>query len=82
MAIDETKLNEFMNNFVRDMGAVAHAATVSSRLGETACTIDVDQEVVEERRIAAAGRPVVVAPKPCSTVEEWLERCGLEARNA
>ena len=28
MAIDEAKLNEFMNNFVRDMGAVAHASTV------------------------------------------------------
>ncbi len=28
MAIDEAKLNEFMGNFVRDMGAVAHAATV------------------------------------------------------
>jgi SAM-dependent methyltransferase len=29
MAIDEAKLNEFMGNFVRDMGAVAHAATVT-----------------------------------------------------
>ena len=28
MAIDEGKLNEFMNNFVRDMGAVAHASTI------------------------------------------------------
>ncbi len=28
MAIDEAKLNDFMANFVRDMGAVAHAATV------------------------------------------------------
>ena len=28
MAIDEARLNDFMNNFVRDMGAVAHAATV------------------------------------------------------
>ena len=28
MAIDEAKLNEFMGNFVRDMGAVVHAATV------------------------------------------------------
>ena len=28
MAIDEAKLNEFMGNFVHDMGAVAHAATV------------------------------------------------------
>jgi SAM-dependent methyltransferase len=28
MAIDETKLNEFMGNFVRDMGAVAHASTI------------------------------------------------------
>lgn len=38
----------------RALADVALAATVSSRLGETACTIDVDQEVVEERRIAAA----------------------------
>jgi len=28
MAINEEKLNDFMNNFVRDMGAVAHASTV------------------------------------------------------
>ena len=28
MAINEAKLNEFMNNFVRDMGAVAHASTI------------------------------------------------------
>ena len=28
MAIDESKLNEFMGNFVRDMGAVAHASTI------------------------------------------------------
>ena len=28
MAINEAKLNDFMNNFVRDMGAVAHASTV------------------------------------------------------
>ena len=28
MAINEARLNEFMGNFVRDMGAVAHAATV------------------------------------------------------
>jgi SAM-dependent methyltransferase len=28
MAINETRLNEFMGNFVRDLGAVAHAATV------------------------------------------------------
>ncbi len=28
MALNEAKLNEFMGNFVRDMGAVAHAATI------------------------------------------------------
>ena len=28
MAIDERKLNQFMDNFVRDLGAVAHASTV------------------------------------------------------
>ena len=28
MAINEAKLNEFMGNFVRDMGAVAHASTI------------------------------------------------------
>lgn len=38
----------------RALTDLAHAATVSSRLGETACTIDVDQEAVEEKRIAAA----------------------------
>ena len=26
-----------------------------------------------ERRIAAAGRPVVVAPRPAKNTEEWLE---------
>ena len=38
----------------RALADLAHAATVSSRLGETSCTIDVDQEAIEERRIAAA----------------------------
>jgi alanyl-tRNA synthetase len=38
----------------RALADLAGAATVSSRLGESACTIDVDQEVVEERRIAAS----------------------------
>ncbi len=35
MAIDENKLNDFMGNFVRDIGAVLHAATivVGDRLG-------------------------------------------------
>lgn len=35
MAIDESKLNEFMGNFVHDIGAVMHAATVvvGDRLG-------------------------------------------------
>ena len=28
MALNAAKLNEFMGNFVRDMGAVAHAATI------------------------------------------------------
>ena len=28
MAIDEAKLNEFMGNFVRDLGAVTHACTI------------------------------------------------------
>lgn len=28
MAIDETKLNAFMGNFVNDLGAVMHAATI------------------------------------------------------
>ena len=28
MAINEERLNEFMGNFVRDLGAVAHAATL------------------------------------------------------
>ncbi|MCI0573776.1 MAG: alanine--tRNA ligase-related protein, partial [Myxococcaceae bacterium] len=33
---------------------VAQAATVSSRLGETVCTIDVDLETLDERRVAEA----------------------------
>jgi len=28
MAIDETRLNAFMGNFVHDIGAVMHAATI------------------------------------------------------
>src|SRR5437868_895866 len=38
----------------RALADLAQANTVSSRLGETMCTIDVDQEGVQERRIAAA----------------------------
>lgn len=38
----------------RALADLAGAATVSSRLGESACTIDVDQEAVDERKIAAA----------------------------
>jgi alanyl-tRNA synthetase len=38
----------------RALADVAGAATVSSRLGETACTIDVDRESVEDGAIAAA----------------------------
>ena len=26
-----------------------------------------------ERRVEAAGRPVVLAPMPCETIEEWVE---------
>ncbi|WNG36386.1 alanyl-tRNA editing protein [Archangium violaceum] len=33
---------------------VANAQTVSSRLGETVCTIDVDLDVLDERRVAEA----------------------------
>ena len=35
MALDETKLNEFMGNFVHELGAVLHAATlvVGDQLG-------------------------------------------------
>jgi len=35
MAIDESKLNAFMGNFVNDLGAVMHAATIvlGDRLG-------------------------------------------------
>ena len=32
----------------------ASAATVSARLGETTCTIDVDRDALDERRVAAA----------------------------
>lgn len=42
----------------RALADLAGAATVSSRLGESACTIDVDQEQVDERRIADAEAQV------------------------
>jgi alanyl-tRNA synthetase len=38
----------------RALADVASADTVSSRLGETTCTIDLDREAVDEGRIAAA----------------------------
>lgn len=38
----------------RALEDVASAATVSARLGETACTIDVDRAVLEERAVADA----------------------------
>ncbi|MEZ4313266.1 MAG: alanyl-tRNA editing protein [Polyangiaceae bacterium] len=38
----------------RALADVAGAATVSSRLGETACTIDVDRESIEDGRLGAA----------------------------
>jgi alanyl-tRNA synthetase len=38
----------------RALEDVAGAATVSSRLGETSCTIDVDRDALDERRVAEA----------------------------
>ncbi|APR77875.1 Alanyl-tRNA synthetase family protein [Minicystis rosea] len=38
----------------RALADVARAETVSSRLGETICTIDLDREAVEEARVAEA----------------------------
>lgn len=38
----------------RALADVASADTVSSRLGESTCTIDVDREAVDERRLAQA----------------------------
>ncbi|MFT3772049.1 MAG: alanyl-tRNA editing protein [Minicystis sp.] len=38
----------------RALADVAGAETVSSRLGETVCTIDLDREAVDERRVAEA----------------------------
>lgn len=38
----------------RALSDVAAAETVSARLGETSCTIDLDRESVEERRVAEA----------------------------
>jgi len=32
-----------------------------------------ESEMDVERRAASSPRPVVVAPKPCATTEEWLE---------
>jgi alanyl-tRNA synthetase len=38
----------------RALADVAAAETVSSRLGETSCTIDLDRESIDERRVAEA----------------------------
>jgi alanyl-tRNA synthetase len=38
----------------RALADVAHAGTVSSRLGETTCTIDVDRELLDEPLVAKA----------------------------
>ena len=35
-----------------------------------------ESEMDLARRVAAVGRPVMVTPKPCATVEEWLLKCG------
>lgn len=35
-----------------------------------------ESEVDLACRAAAVGYPVVLAPKPCTTVEEWLALCG------
>ncbi len=65
MAIDEAKLNEFMGNFVRDMGAVAHASTVviGDQLGL--------YKALAERPMTAAE---LAAATDCDTryVLEWL----------
>ncbi len=34
-----------------------------------------ESEMVLSRRVAEAGGPVVVMPKPCTTVDEWLAKC-------
>jgi alanyl-tRNA synthetase len=38
----------------RALADLAEAATVSARLGETSCTIDVDKDTLDERKVAAA----------------------------
>ncbi len=32
-----------------------------------------ESEMDVERRAASSSRPVVVAPRPCASTEEWLE---------
>ena len=29
-----------------------------------------------ERKALTAGRPVIIAPRPCNSAEEWLLTCG------
>ena len=35
-----------------------------------------DSDLDVEIRVMTAGRPVIVAPRPCKTTEEWLLRYG------
>ena len=40
-----------------------------------------DSDLDVEIKVRAAGRPVVVAPRPCKTIEEWLLTCGPRGGN-
>jgi alanyl-tRNA synthetase len=56
----------------RALADVASAETVSSRLGESACTIDLDLETVDERRVAEAEDLVNAVVDDDVPVRAWF----------
>jgi len=50
----------------------ASAATVSARLGETSCTLDVDRDVLDERRVAAAEALVNAVIEDDAAVRQYF----------
>ncbi len=56
----------------RALEDVASASTVSSRLGETMCTIDVDKDVLDERRVGEAEELVNAVIDDDVAVRAWF----------
>jgi hypothetical protein len=76
MAIDESKLNEFMGKFVGDLGAVMHAATVvvGDKLGlyktlaeKPASSEDLARRTEPTRAICASGWRARLRAATCNT---------------